>query len=328
VSTSKPRIAIVGLGLVGRSLGLAMRQAEVTSAVVGHDRDRQLANEAKSHGAVDRTEWNLISAVEKSDIVILSEPIDALAGTMQAIGPYLRPGCVVMDTAPIKGPVLAWAAEHLPEHVHFVGTNPILPPAAASEPARADLFQRSLFCVVPSNRADEASVKLISDLIGILGAQPLFLDAAEHDGLLGGVEHLPRLLALALLEVAVQQPSWRELRRVAGPAFEASTRLGEEDAAALSLLCLSNRENLLRWIDFYSGALISLRQALAEGQTPEGGEALTGRFQKASEERRMWLADQAAGRWQEGPAAEMPPRPSFLDAFLGSFWRKRPKKEP
>ena len=74
MSTPKPRIAIVGLGLVGSSLGLALRQAEVTSTVVGHDRDRLLANEAKSRGAVDRTEWNLISAVEKSDIVTVPYP--------------------------------------------------------------------------------------------------------------------------------------------------------------------------------------------------------------------------------------------------------------
>ncbi|MDD3824688.1 MAG: prephenate dehydrogenase [Anaerolineae bacterium] len=326
MSTPKPRIAIVGLGLVGSSLGLALRQAEVTSTVVGHDRDRLLANEAKSRGAVDRTEWNLISAVEKSDIVILAEPIDAIPATMEAIGPYLRPGCVVMDTAPLKAPVLAWAAEHLPEQVHFVGTNPILPSAASSGSARADLFQRAPICVVPSNTADEASVRLISDLIGILGAQPLFLDAAEHDGLLGGVEHLPRILALALLEMAVQQPSWRELRRVAGSAFESSTRMGEGDAASLSLLSISNRENLLRWIDTYSEVLASLRLALAEGEGE--GEALTERIKKAGEERQKWLADQAQGQWQDGPATEMPPRPSLFDAFLGSFWRKRSRKEP
>jgi prephenate dehydrogenase len=322
VSTAKPRIAIVGLGLVGSSLGLALRQAQVTSAVVGHDRDRQVSSQAKARGAVDRTEWNLITAVEKTDIVILSEPIDAMAATMQAIGPYLRPGCVVMDTAPLKGPVLAWAAEHLPEQVHFVGTNPILPSGGSPEAARADLFQRSPFCIVPSDTADEASIKLISDLVGVLGAQPLFLDAAEHDGLLGGVEHLPRLLALGLLETATGQASWRELRRVAGSTFEASTRLGEEDAAGLSLLSLSNRENLLRWIDAYSSVLISLRQALAEG------EDLTDRFQKADEQRQKWLADQVAGRWQDGPATEMPPRPSFFDTLLGSGWRKRSKKEP
>jgi prephenate dehydrogenase len=321
VSTAKPRIAIVGLGLVGSSLGLALRQAEVTSAVVGHDRNRMVSNEAKSRGAVDRTEWNLITAVEKSDIVILAEPIDTMASTMQAIGPYLRPGCVVMDTAPLKEPVLAWAGEHLPEEIHFVGTNPILPTAADSQVARADLFQRAPFCIVPSTTADEASIKLISDLVGILGAQPLFLDAVEHDGLLGGVEHLPRLLALGLLEMAIEQPSWRELRRVAGPTFEASTRLGEEDAAGLSLLCLSNRENLLRWVDSYSTILISLRQALA------AGEDLTGRFQKADEERRKWLVDQATGRSSDGPATEMPPRPSFFETFLGSGWRKRSRKE-
>ena len=142
MSTPKPRIAIVGLGLMGKSLGLALRQAEVTSAVIGHDRERQLSNEAKASGAVDRTEWNLIAAVEKSDIVILSEPLEQLAGTMEAIGPYLRPGCVVIDTAPLKSPVLAWAAQYLPAEVNFVGTNPILPPSAGAEPARGSVLSQ------------------------------------------------------------------------------------------------------------------------------------------------------------------------------------------
>jgi prephenate dehydrogenase len=327
VSTSKPRITIVGLGMVGSSLGLALRQAEVASAIVGHDLDRMASTEAKKLGAVDRTHWNLISACEDADLVILAIPVGAIEDSLEAIGADLRPGCVVMDTAAVKGPVMAWAAGHLPAGIHFVGTNPILSTTISGggglEAARADLFQRGLFCIVPSTTADAASVKLVADLVTIVGAKPLFLEAAEHDGLLAAVDHLPDLLALAMLETVIHQPTWRELRKVAGPAFDASTQLVTAASLAQSDLYGLNRENVLRWLDALSRSLATIRENLAAGQS----EALAEQFQKAFQERQQWLADRTTGEWHEGPRTEMPPKMSMMDAFLGTFWRRKPRKE-
>jgi prephenate dehydrogenase len=325
VSTTKPRVTIVGLGMVGASIGLALRQAEVASAIVGHDLDGGIGNEAKKLGAVDRTHWNLISACEGADLVILATPVGAIEDTLEAIGSDLRPGCVVMDTAALKGPVMAWAAEHLPAGVHFVGTNPIPSTATAGggglEAARADLFQRGMFCIVPSPTADAASVKLVTDLVSILGAKPLFLDPAEHDGLLAAVDHLPDLLALAMLETVIHQPTWRELRKVAGPAFDASTQLVTAGSMAQSDLYGLNRENVLRWIDTLSASLASIRENLAAGQS----EALAEQFQEAFQERQKWLADRTRGEWYEGPRTEMPAKVSMMDTFFGTFWRRKPK---
>ena len=327
MSTSKPRITIIGLGMVGGSLGLALRQAEVASAIVGHDLDREASAEAKKLGAVDRTHWNLISACEDADMVILAIPVGGIKETLEAVGPDLRPGCVVMDTAALKGPVMDWAAGHLPAGVHFVGTNPILsttvPAGGGLEAARADLFQRGLFCIVPSTTADAASVKLVTDLVSIVGARPLFLDAAEHDGLLAAVDHLPDLLALAMLETVIHQPTWRELRKVAGPAFDASTQLVTAGSLAQSDLYGLNRENVLRWLDALSRSLATIRENLATGQS----EALAGQFEKAFQERQQWLANRTAGEWHEGPRTEMPAKMSMMDTFLGTFWRRKPKKE-
>jgi len=322
----KPRVTIVGLGLIGGSIGLALRQAEVTSAVVGHDKDRGASNQAKKLGAVDRAEWNLVSACEESDLVILATPVGAIEDTLKAIGPYLRPGCVVIDTATLKAPVLAWAAEILPDTVHFVGGDPVVGPASSGQgglqAARPDLFQKSLFCLVPAPRAEEAAVKLVTDLVRILGAQPLFFDAAEHDGLMAAVEHLPAILALALLEMAISQPTWRELRKMAGPSFGASTHLTSADPAAYGDLYAANRDNVLRWMDAFSASWVSIRQALAENQVEE----LPKRFERAAQERNKWLHDRAQGLWADGLQAELPDKPNLLDTFLGSYWRKDRRK--
>jgi prephenate dehydrogenase len=324
VSVSKPRITIVGLGLVGRSIGLALRQAEAASVIVGHDRDRVVSNEAKKLGAVDKVHWNLISACEDADLVILAIPLDGIEETLAAIGPNLRPGCVVMDTAAVKGRVMGWAAENLSEGRHFVGTDPILggsaPGLLGVESARADLFQNGLFCIVPSPTASSEAINLIIDLVSILEAKPLFLDAAEHDGLMAAVDQLPGLLSLALLETVVHQPAWRELRKVAGPAFEAGTRLAASSPADGYM---SNRENMLRWIDVLAASLDSVRRLVAEGDEEE----LDQRLEHAWQERQKWLADRKVGDWMEGPRPQMPSRSGLLDSLFGGFLRRTPKEE-
>jgi prephenate dehydrogenase len=313
--------------LIGNSIGLAVRQAGVASAVIGHDRERSASDQAKRQGAVDRIHWNLLSACDESDLVILAEPLGDIEETLEAIGPELRPGCVVMDTASLKGPVMAWAAKYLPEGIHFVGGDPILATAIrgprSAESARADLFQRGLFCLVPSPTADASAVKLVTDLVSILGAKPLVPDVAEHDGLLAAVEHLPALLSLGMLDTVIHQPAWRELRKVAGPSFDASTQLVTADSAAESELYILNKDNILRWIDVLSASLASVRELVDQEDT----EALAGRFATAFEERQKWLADRTEGGWYEGPRTEMPQRVNMLDTFLGTFWRRKPKEE-
>jgi prephenate dehydrogenase len=328
VSKPKPRITIVGLGLMGGSIGLALRDAGVASAVIGHDKEPSASARAKKLGAVDRTDWNLISACEESHLIILATPVGAIHPTMQAIGPYLQPGCVVMDTASLKEMVVASAVETLPEQVHFVGGDPIITGTVEAQggldAARADLFQKGLFCLTPSPTADPSAVRLVADLVAILGAKPLFLDPAEHDGLMAAVEHLPVIMAMTLLQTVIDQPAWRELRKVAGPSFERSTQLGSTDPSTYADLCLSNRDNLVRWIDAYAASLAQIRQDLVESESA----ALVERFESAVEERNRWILDRAEGQWEAAEGVEMPAKSGMMsDIFLGGWWRKRQRKE-
>lgn len=334
MSKPRPRITIVGLGLIGGSMGLALREAGVASAVVGHDRDPGASSRAKKLGAVDKTDWNLISACEEADLVILAIPVGAIEETMQAIGPYMRPGSVVMDTASVKLPVLAWAAEALPDHVHYVGGDPIVGGGEGRAPlgtgqgglesARADLFQKGLFVLTPAPSADPSAVKLASDLVMILGAKPVFFDPVEHDGLVAAVELLPAILGLALLETVIHQPAWRELRKVAGSSFEVSTHLASTEPSGYADLFLHNRDNILRWIDDFTASLAVIRQSLVQDQSEE----ITQRFEAALEERDKWLRDRAQGQWDGDLATQMPEKPNVLaDAFLGGWWRKRQKQK-
>jgi len=328
VSKEKPSITIVGLGLIGSSIGLALRQAGVTSMLIGHDKDAGASRQAKKLNAVDKTDWNLISACEESDLIILAIPIGGIQETLQAISPYVKPGCTILDTASLKAPVLSWADELLPTQVHYVGLNPILAAAAGAsggaENARADLFQNRLFCVVPSARAEPEVVQMAADLVALLGGKPLFMDAVEHDGLMSGMDQLPPVLALALLDTATQRPTWRELRKVAGAAFESGTYLTSNDPEAYSKLFLMNSENMVRWINDLISSLISIRETISAGDS----KILAERFGALIEQRNRWLVDRLQGQWDTDSSMAMPPKPNlFVDTFLGGLGRKRQKRD-
>ena len=319
---SKPRITIVGLGLIGGSIGLALRQAGNDYEIVGHDREHTVAGQARKRGAVSKAEWNLISACEGADLIMIATPVMAVKETLTAIASYLKPGCLVTDTASIKGPVMAWAKEILPDTVHFVGGDPIISqetsiggsPPTGIEGARADLFQGGLYCLTPSPETAPQAVQLATDLVHLLGARPFFLDAAEHDGLVAGVDHLPFVLAAVLLGTAVQSPAWREMRKLAGDAFQSATRFSSGDAATYRDACLTNRENIVRWIDACLARLEELREVIAAQEA----EKLEKTFEEAMSVRDQWLRDKAEGRWElTGETPALPSQQSFLRRLIG-----------
>ncbi|MDH7490578.1 MAG: prephenate dehydrogenase [Anaerolineae bacterium] len=312
---TKPKIAIIGLGVVGTSLGLALRKANADYELIGHDRDPLVSRGAGKAGAVHKTEWNLIAAIEDADAIILALPLPAIRDTLQPIAPYLKTGVVITDTANVKAPVMAWAKELLPDHVNFVGGNPILPMGKTGLEPDADLFSGGVYCLTPSPTAAPIALDFMTDLVRLIGAQPFFLDAAEHDGLIAGGEHLPMVIAAALLRATQGAVSWREMRKVAGAAYESGAYLGPGDSAAYRYACQANSANIVRWIDEFMRALAELRRQIEEGDADRVDES----FRQALEMRRSWMKERAAKEWDRAEQRlSEPPRTSFLrQAILG-----------
>ncbi len=323
---SKPRIAIVGLGLIGGSIGLALRQAEVDLEIVGHDRERAAANQARKIGAVDKTDWNLVSTCEDADLIVIAIPVGGIKDTLAAIGPYLKPGCLITDTASIKSPVVEWAEEILPQEVNFVGGDPIVAGVGTAEgidAASADLFAGVAYCLTPAVSAAPDAVRAASDFVHLLGAQPYFLDAQEHDGLMAGVEHLPFVLSAALLGVTTSSPSWREMRRLAGGAFENATRFVSADPSTYRDACLVNSENIVRWIDACSERLGELKQTIQVGDAEE----LTQLFEEAIVARQRWLRAREEGDWERPSVPEAPSMKDFMGQLFGLGRSRRPRDQ-
>ncbi len=325
----KLNVAIVGLGLIGASAGLALRRYQDKVTVIGHDSNPDLAGKAKKTGAVDRTEWNLINTVSSADRVILALPLSEIRATLDAIKQDLRPGCIVVDTADVKAPVMQWASELLPAGVHFVGGHPIiLSESIEPEGARADLFSEKLFCLTPGPSTDGTAVQLASDVAEALGAKPFFLNAEEHDGLAAAVEQMPSLLAAALLSVTSGSPGWNDMRKLAGNQFFASTLMISQSGRQAVAGPLANRDKTVYWLNAMIAEMTSYRDQLAGGAV----DALEARIDQGIAAGQSWLAATYTGNWDvDATAAEMPTAGSTMrDMFFGrrSFQGRGKPGEP
>lgn len=315
----KIQVTIVGTGMIGTSIGLALHAAEAPVLIVGHDKDPEHAGLARKRKAVDKTDWNLIGACEGADMVILATPLSAMEPTLRAIATYLKAGCVVTDTANLKVPVTQWAQELLAENASYVGGSPlVMVQGSGPDDARADLFRDCRYCLVPASNAHPDAVGLVSSMVTLLGADPYFLDAVEHDSLVAGVAHLPTILALALTDALSNEPGWREMRKFAGTSFDTFATPLEGEPQSLTQALLSNRQNLLRWLDAYVVKMQQVRGLLAEN----ANEDLDAMVKQAGTARAQWIRDRET-RFSETPDVPRIERPNLLEQVIPRRFLKR-----
>jgi prephenate dehydrogenase len=314
-------ITIIGMGRIGASVGLALKQRALQVTLIGHDRQRALAQKAKEAlGAVDRVEWNLINAVSAADILVLTVPVSELEDTLRAIGDDLQSHTLVLDLSHMKAAALQWAEQYL-EQGHYVGAWPVLAASALAdaqaglETADADLFKNSVFCLMPSAKADPKAVETAVNFGRLLGATPYFMDPMEYDSLVQSVETIPGLMAAALFNAIHKTKGWRDILRFAGLPFAQTTsplKAGED----IALLALPNKTATLRWLDALLEELQTVRRWLQEGEV----EMLTATLEELNRERERWLSERAQNNWVE---AKSPPAagPGIAEQILGRWAR-------
>ena len=320
-----PRLAIIGLGLIGGSLGLALKRAQLEGLeVVGRDTEYGVAARARRLGAIDREARSAAEAAEGAAVVVVATPILQVRKVLEEIAPALGEGAVVTDTASTKREVLRWAEELLPPEVSFVGGHPIAGKETPGlDAADASLFQDRPWALCPSVRAAENAIKAIENLIACVGARPVLIDAEEHDSYLAAVSHLPLIVATALFSLASESQAWPELASLAGPGFRDTTRLASSSPDLSHDICLTNRENLLHWLDRYGEELRRLRRLIADGK---GQEELIKTFAKVQAARDAFLQAPPERPGQLRDADSLSAGERMLSLMLGEYVVRRTKE--
>jgi len=317
------KLAIVGLGLIGGSIGLALKRAEpVNTEVFGFDKDPGVGARALKAGAIQRLAPSVETAVKDASLVIVATPIIAVRRVFEAMAPQLQRGAVVTDTASTKGDVLRWAAEMLPRNVHFVGGHPMAgKEQSGPQAAESSLFDGRPYCVVPSVDASAGAVNAVVGLAEAVGANAFFLDAAEHDAYAAAISHVPLVASLALFSLARGSAAWPELAGMAGPAFRDLTRLTSGQPEMAHDIFLTNRQNILHWLERYIGEL----KRLAEMIDSSDADLLFRALAEAQMERESFLANPPK-REPALPSVDLPsPNDAFTSMILGGLIQERTK---
>ena len=320
------KVTILGLGQIGSSIGLALAPKKEKITRVGHDTDSDTTRAAKKKDVVDDVQVNLHSAVEGADLVILSVPLHEVRDTLNIISADLKEGAVVLDTSPARRQGEALARELLPAGRYYVGLVPaiqsghLLETGGGLEGAHADLFQGAncLVCSMPG--LPENAVRLATDLVKLLGANPILCDSAEADGLLAGMITLPKILAVSLVDVTMGKPGWADAKELAGPpyAMPVAAVFDREIGETLGEAALANRDNLVRLLDGYLESLRALRDHIQN----EEREKLDQKIHNAQDSAFQWLAERHLEKYSPpggSGSSKDPNNPTFGDRLKQSF---------
>jgi prephenate dehydrogenase len=318
------QVTIVGTGLLGTSLGLALKRLTPAPRVIGCDLDGGARREASGKKAVDRATSNVFDAVQGSDLVIIATPVRAIELVLRDIAPALAPGTVVTDTGSTKRQILAWAAQYLPDTVSFVGGHPMTGRnTAGTSGAAAELFENAVYCITSPPSADAKAVENIVKMVEAFGSTPYFVEADEHDGLVASISHLPYLVSTAVMRVAANDRGWREAKTIAAGGFATATHLTDGDPRMFADICLTNREQVARQINQMIDELMDLRDAVERGD-----EGLYDRFVAARQLHDEWLAGRSAD--ESAPAystSDLKPTSLFFPSKLGELLRRGDKSK-
>ena len=277
------RMAVVGVGLIGGSLGLAAKRAGLVERVVGVSRSRGNRETALRRGLVDETTDELGEAVHEADLVVLATPVAAIVGLLPEVARRLPPGALVTDVGSVKAPIAAAGDAALPDG-RFVAGHPIAgKERSGPEVADPDLFVGAPCILTPTARSRPEAVERIAALWRGVGGGVLPLEAAWHDDLFASVSHLPHLVAFALMDAVLTMEQDGQRMRFAGGGLRDFTRVAGSDPAMWRDIFLMNRDMLLKSLAEYRGALGRLESAIREGRG-ESLAALLARARTAREE--------------------------------------------
>lgn len=252
------RVTIIGLGLIGGSLGRALRERRLVEDIVGYDNNSAVTAAALMIGAVDAGCAELAKAVEDSDVIVLCTPLSTTRDIFDAIAPHLKPGAIVTDVGSVKGQIMQEVADVLPPKCSFVPGHPIAgSERSGPEAGSADMFKGKQVILTPENE-NNLAVKRVKKLWEAIGGKVECCDAAFHDGVFGITSHVPHLLAFA--SVTLIGKKLKKKPDGLNSQFHRFIRLGASNPFMWTDIFLYNATDLLDALEGFCAMLGDLRQ--------------------------------------------------------------------
>jgi len=252
------KITIIGVGLIGGSLGLALKEKKPNFKIIGIDKQK-IIKKAIARGAIDEGTVNLEEGIKEADIIIIATPVKTILDILTQIAPFLKKGCLVTDTGSIKQQIVQKANKILSKDVFFIGGHPMAGSEKYGiESADPYLFHNKTYILTPTHKNNLGALEKISSLIKVIGAKRLILDPLEHDKIVSAVSHLPQIIAVSLInaigELALRGNNNNYFKAV-GEGFKDMTRIASSPYKMWEDIYDTNQENILEMIQEFKNYL-------------------------------------------------------------------------
>jgi len=286
------KLVIFGVGLIGGSLALALKQQGAVQHVVGVGRRPQSLQQAIALGAIDEAHEDVGLAMHEADMVVIATPVAQTPAILQAILPHLNDKTVITDVGSTKSDIAAYVAQVAKQATHpekllaqFVGAHPIAGAEKSGvSAARADLFQAKNVVLTPSEHNTEQHIQAVQSMWEQCGARICRMTASEHDAIFASVSHLPHLLAFALVHDIASRDNADQLFAFAASGFRDFTRIAGSSPEMWRDISLANRDALLSELNQYQADLSRLQKMLQQSDA----QGLQEFLEHASQARNAW----------------------------------------
>ncbi|MEW6542840.1 MAG: prephenate dehydrogenase/arogenate dehydrogenase family protein, partial [Nitrospirota bacterium] len=267
------KVAIVGVGLIGGSLGMVLKQRAMADTIVGIGRRIENLKAAVELGAIDRYVTEPRDGVRGADFVVLATPVDTYERHLKDWGGCLEPAAIVSDVGSVKGRLVELAENLIAGRARFVGAHPIAGKEKTGVAAgSAALFKGARCILTPTTRTDLRALETVRAVWEAAGSVVLTMEPYLHDRVLGAVSHLPHVAAFSLInaltEVQEGLGPGQDLLAFSGGGLRDTTRIAASSPEMWRDICLWNRENLVEFIEVYERHLGRLKQLIKAGDGP------------------------------------------------------------
>ena len=278
-------VCIIGLGLIGGSLGLSMKKNNFDSKITGYAKTEKTLLRAVERGFIDHAEKSLVKAVDGADLVILATPLSTFRPIIEEIAPFLKKGSIVTDTGSAKFTVLEELKDLIPSDVEFIPGHPI----AGTEESGPDsgfpeLFENRWCILTPTEDNSKESVESIKYFWELLGSKVEIMDALHHDKVLAITSHIPHLIAYNIVGTAndLANVTDTEVVKYSAGGFRDFTRIAASDPKMWSDIFTYNSDAVLEMLDLFSNDLAKLKAAVIK----KDSDLLFSNFEKTREVRK------------------------------------------
>ena len=283
------KVALIGLGLIGSSIGHAIKRAKLAGEIVGYDSSEEVRRKASTIGFIDTIGRTAAAAVKNADLVILCIPVGAYKSVAKAIAPHLKAGAILSDVGSVKGAVVKDVAPFLAKEVHFIPAHPIAGTEfSGPEAGFASLFDGRWTILTPPKVTDKKAVQRLKKFWQACGAEVEVMDIAHHDLVLAMTSHVPHLIAYNIVGTAheLEQVTEGEVIKFSASGFRDFTRIAASDPTMWRDVFLNNREAVLEVLGRFNEDLSRLQRWVRDGN----GKALFDLFTRTRAIRRSIIS--------------------------------------